>query len=428
MIGCGTVGSGVAKLLRDEASRYAARAGRGIELRRVLVRDAAKAKARGLMADELITTDADAFFATDGLDIIVEVAGGRGPVADYVRRALEAGKPVVTANKALLAAEGAELFALARRHGACIAFEASCAGGIPIVTALKFGLMANRIDAMYGILNGTCNYILTEMTQRGIDYDTALSQAQALGFAEADPALDVSGQDAGQKLAVLASLAFGERVAASDVWCFGVDDLNLADIKFGQELGYDIKLLAIGERTDAGLSLRVHPCFINDREPLAQVHGSFNALSVYGHATGHTMYYGRGAGEMPTAGAVVSDILNIAGGWYPVAFESMNLWPDGHEAAEVASSDELKMRFYLRVNALDVPNVMAQITHVLGESGISISAVLQHESAVGQFVPVVILTHEARQGDIRAAADRIEQLDAINSAPVVIRIIDMPQG
>jgi homoserine dehydrogenase len=426
LIGLGTVGGGVALLLRDQAALYQDRLGLKLELARVLVRDPARTDRALDLPAGAVTADADAFFATPDMPIVIEVAGGRGVISQHVRRALQAGKHVITANKSLLAAEGAELFALARKHGVSIAFEASCGGGIPIITALKFGLMANQINALYGILNGTCNYILTEMTQQGKSYAQALREAQEKGFAEADPTLDVSGQDAAQKLAVVASLAFGVQARGEQVWCEGIDKLELADIKFGAELGYDIKLLAIAQRTDQGLSLRVHPCFINNKLPLAQVHGPFNALSVYGHANGHTLYYGRGAGRMPTASAVVSDLLNVASGWYPAAFQSMNLWCDRHEPAKPMDPDSLNCRFYIRVNALDVPGVMAKVTAALGDMGISISAVLQHEVAVGKFVPLVVATHTARQGAVRQAVQHIKSLDVIHGSPVLIRIVDMP--
>ena len=462
MIGLGTVGGGVAKLLRDEAALYQRRLGAKLELRSVLVRDVKKARRADLVNSAIITADADAFFAAPGIDIIIEVAGGKGIVSRYARRAIETGRHVITANKALLAAEGAELFALARKHEVAIAFEASCCGGIPVITALQFGLMANRIDALYGILNGTCNYILTEMTRKGKTYATALAEAQAAGFAEADPTLDVSGKDAAQKLAVLASLAFGVRVAEGDVWNEGIDKLDLEDLRFGAELGYDIKLLAIGERVkgqgpgargkakgtkarghegakgsapdtrhptpETRLSLRVHPSFVHASAPLAQVHGPFNALSVYGHAAGHTMYSGRGAGQLSTASAVVSDILNVASGWYPLAYRGMSLLCDRCEPAASVNPDDLVSRFYLRMNALDVPGVMAKVSEILGAAGISLSAILQHEANVGQFVPLVITTHAARQGALNLALKKIARLNVIHGKPVCIRIVDMPAG
>ncbi|MFW6058624.1 MAG: homoserine dehydrogenase [Phycisphaeraceae bacterium] len=428
MIGCGTVGGAVAALLRDEAALYARRLGRPIALRRVLVRDVERAVERGAVDAALLTDDAEAFFATEDMPIVVEVAGGRGTIGEHVRAALRAGKHVVTANKALLAAEGPQLFALAREHDVSIAFEASCAGGIPCITALQQGLMANHIRGLYGILNGTCNFILSAMTCEGAPYADALAEAQRHGYAEADPTLDVSGADAAQKLAILASLAFGVAVNEEQVATAGIDALDLADVRFGRELDYDIKLLAIAERPteQSPVSLGVEPCFVHDDELLAKVGGASNALSVYGHAVGHTMYFGPGAGGMPTASAVVSDLLNVASGWYPVAFANMRLTPDVNGKAELVPAEALRSRFYLRVNALDVPGTMAKVTSMLGEGGISLSAVLQHESEPGEFVPVVITTHEAKRGDVDRAMQRIRKLDVISGEPRVIRIVDMP--
>jgi homoserine dehydrogenase len=322
--------------------------------------------------------------------------------------------------------------------------------------------MANRIDAIYAILNGTSNYILTEMTQQQKSYATALKEAQEKGFAETDPTLDVSGGDAASKLAIVASLAFGVQALGSQVACEGIDKLDLMDVRFGAELGYEIKLLAIAERSPgtgatggygatAGLSasapisappvsasplstpadsisLRVHPCFIHGDQLLARVHGSFNALSIYGHATGHTMFYGRGAGMMPTASAVVSDIMNVASGWYPRAFSTMRLWCDQQGLVRLVNAEDLEMRFYVRLNAKDQPGVMAKVTSIFGAAGISLSAVLQHEANAGQFVPVVVLTHKARQGAVLGALRQIQDLDVIDGAPVRIRIADLPPG
>jgi len=436
MIGLGTVGSGVAKLLLEQADLYAQRLGVAVELRRVLVRDPVKHQANGVVPSDLLTDDDESFFATADMPIVIEVAGGGDDIAGYFRRALSQGKHVVTANKSLLAAHGPELFALAHRHNAAVGFEASCGGGIPIVTALQFGLMANRIDALYGILNGTCNYILTAMTQHGRSYRDALSEAQAKGYAEADPALDVSGQDAAQKLVILASLAFGVRIDGDQMRCQGIDGLDLTDVRFGAELGYDIKLLGIAQRCGGGggadggsqdaISLRTQPCFIHKEMPLAQVHGAFNALSVFGHAVGHTMYMGPGAGSLPTASAVVSDLINIVAGWYPRAFAAMNLWPDVHRPAKVLNPDELESRYYLRINAKDTPGVVAKVSAILGQAKISLSEILQHEPDAGQWVPVVITTHRAREGSLRQALAKIEQIDGIAGQPVCIRIVDMP--
>ena len=428
MIGLGTVGSGVAKLLRDEAALYQQRTGKRIELRRVLVRDVGKAKASGLVDPAIISDDQEAIISADDIDVVVEVAGGIDPIHSILTWALEHGKHVVTANKSLLATHGADLFATARRHDVSVAFEASCGGGIPCVTALTCGLMANRIHALFGILNGTCNYILTEMTSGGKTYAQALAEAQDAGFAEADPTLDVSGADAAQKLAILASLAFGVRIVGQDVHATGVDGLDLKDIAFGAELGYDVKLLAIAERWpgEKWVNVSVQPCFIKKGELLAQVRGPFNALSVHGHAVGHTLYYGRGAGQMPTASAVVSDLLGIISGWVPSAFGNLRLTPDLTEAAPLLDRADTESAYYLRMETRDEPGVMAKVTTILGGKGISLSSVLQHESKAGEVVSLVVKTHMTRLGDVESAAKDIAQLDPIQGEPVVIRVVEMP--
>lgn len=428
LIGCGTVGSGVITLLGEMREAYAQRLGRPLELRRVLVRNPTTPRDAVVPAN-LITDDPETFFADEDIDIVVEVAGGLDPVGGFVERALAAGKHVVTANKSLLAARGVELFALARKHDVCIAFEASCGGGIPILQALKFGLAANRVDALYGILNGTCNYILSQMSDHGAEYDAALTDAKAKGFAEADPTLDVTGADAAQKLAILASLAFGVAVNADDVSCQGIDEIEIEDIHYGVELGYAIKLLAIAERQDEGYVLRVHPCFVHMDEPLSQVRDAFNAVSVFGHAVGHSMFYGHGAGQMPTASAVVSDILNVAAGWYPQAFKSMAIWPDQHEPSQMVDPDDVNNRYYLRIAARDVPGVMAKVAKIIGDLGISISAILQHESDEDSgFVPLIITTHDAREGSVRQAAEALAQSDVVAGRPACLRIIELPTG
>lgn len=426
LIGCGTIGYGVVKLLVQQAELYRHRLGKTLKLRRILDLRTHLDDPDGVIPMELLTADADAFFATDDMPIVIELAGGRGIVSQFVQRALKAGKHVVTANKALLAAEGPKLFAMARKHGVSIGFEASCGGGIPCITALNFGLLANQITALYGILNGTCNYILTEMTRKGKSYATALAEAQEAGYAEADPTLDVTGGDTAHKIAILGSLAFGVAATDKDVRTAGIDQLDLDDIRFAAELGYDIKLLGIAERTDAGVSLQVQPCFIWDDEQLAEVEGSFNALSVYGHAVGHTMYFGRGAGQDPTASAVVCDVINIASGWYPKAFAELKLWCDQHKPVKLIDPNEMMSRYYLRFNMLDRPRTLAKVTQILGDAGISLSGVIQHERAVGEFVPVVITTHQARYGALTSALAQIEKLDVIDGSPVAIRIVDMP--
>lgn len=428
LIGCGTVGQGVAKLLSEQGDWYARKVGRPLAVRRVLVRNPS-AKRDCPLDGSVFTDDPEKLFGDEGISIVVEVAGGIDEAGEYVRRALESGRHVVTANKALLARHGVELCALAHRRGCCIAFEGSCAGGIPVLAALKFGLAANRIHAVYGILNGTSNYILTQMAERGASYAEALAEAQAQGYAEADPTLDVGGGDAAQKLAIISSLAFGASVDESDVSCEGIDRVDVLDIRHGAELGYQMKLLAVGELRDGAVALRVQPCFVHHNEPLAQVRLADNALSVYGDAVGHTMYYGPGAGQMPTASAVVGDLLNVAGGWYPQAFASMRIWPDQHEPVRLLPADEVNTRYYLRIDAPDRSGELSRIAGILGEHGISICSVLQHETANdGGFVPVVITTYRAAEGAVERAAQEMVRTGTAQHHPVCIRIVDLPAG
>jgi homoserine dehydrogenase len=337
------------------------------------------------------------------------------------------GKDVVTANKALLAKHGKEIFGVARQHGRCVSFEASCGGGIPLIGPLCRGLLANRISAVYGILNGTCNYILTEMLGTGKAYADAVSEAMEAGFAEDPPDLDVGGYDTAHKLAIIASLAFGMSVDYDRITIEGITKLDLTDLKAGEELGYVCKLLAIGRRDDGRLSLRVHPAFIAAHHPLANTWGPFNAVSVYGHAVGHTLYYGRGAGQTPTASAVVSDVIDIAIGNAGRTFATLRIYPDVTESPTYQPIEEIVGRYYVRLMAHDRPGVMAQMTRVFGEHGISLSAIMQHEmpeEATDNAVPVVVLTHEAQEGDVQGALAELSQLDALTAEPVCIRVVE----
>ncbi len=425
LLGCGIVGGGVADLLLDDGELLRRRTGIRFDLRHVVVRDPARGDRRAGLP---LSTDAMAAIADPTVDIVVELIGGTGVAAEVVAAALRAGKPVVTANKSLLSVRGPELFALARQHRVPIAFEASCGGGIPIVHALVHGLVANRIDALVGIVNGTCNFILTQMTQHGMPYPEALAGAQAAGFAEADPTMDVSGRDAAQKLAVLAGLAFNARVLESDISVEGIDTLDPVDIRLAGELGYVIKLLAIGERVGEQLALRVHPTLVHTGNVLADVSGGFNAVSVYGHAVGHTLFYGRGAGRRPTASAVVADLVDVALGTAALAARQMNVFPDRAERPAILPTADLSGRYYLRLTVRDEPGVLAQITAMLGHQRISLSAVLQHEANTdGQPVVVVITTHKAREGSLRAALAQINALPGMAGPAVCLRIVDTPQ-
>jgi homoserine dehydrogenase len=423
MLGCGVVGGGVARILHEQRDLIAHRTGLTFELRHIVVREAGKSRP---VSHAPIHGDAARAIDDPQTDIVVELIGGIEPPLSHIRRALQLGKPVVTANKSVLAARGPELFALAHKHKTCIAFEASCAGGIPIINALMHGLIANRIDALVGIVNGTCNFILTRMSRNALSYAQALAEAQKAGFAESDPTMDVSGRDAAQKLAILAGLAFNVRAAETDITTEGIDKLQETDIKFAGELGYVVKLLAIAQRHGERISLRVHPALVHRGDMLADVGGSFNAVSLYGHALGHALFYGRGAGQMPTASAVVADLVNVGLGVTPLAFRQLSIFADQVPLAPLLPTEELNSRHYLRLTARDEPGVLAQVTRILGDKGISLSAILQHETD-GQNVPVVITTHLAREGSIRAAVAEIDKLPAIAPPTTCLRIVDLPQ-
>lgn len=426
LLGCGIVGGGVEKILREQKGLLARRTGIHFELRHVVVKDRESFPANH--AELPMTTDANAAIDDAKSDVIIELIGGTGVAGTFIERAIKLGKPVITANKSLLAARGPELFALARQHNTCIAFEASCGGGIPIIESLLHGLVANEIHALLGIVNGTCNLILSQMSQKGWSYSEALTEAQKLGFAEANPTLDVSGRDTAQKLAILAGLAFNVRISESDIHVEGIDTLQAIDIGYARELGYVIKLLAIAEKaTDGQVSLRVHPTLVHKEDQLAQVSGGFNAISVYGHALGHALFYGRGAGRTPTASAIVADLVGVAMGTMGETFKRLKVYPDEVPAVKVLPFEQLKSRYYIRLAAKDEPGVLAQVTAALGKHGISLSAFLQHETEAGQHVPVVITTHLAREGDVKAALAEIDALKTIQPPTVCLRIVDQPK-
>jgi homoserine dehydrogenase len=426
LLGCGIVGGGVQKILREQRELLRQRTGVDFELVHVAVKD--REAYPQDHAHLPMTTDAAAAIDDPRTNVVIELIGGTGIAGTFIERALKLGKPVVTANKSLLAARGTELFGLARKNNTCIAFEASCGGGIPIIGALVQGLIANDVQALLGIVNGTCNFILTQMTKNGWSYQQALAEAQKQGFAEANPTLDVSGRDAAQKLAILGGLAFNARIAESDISVEGIDKLEAIDIGFARELGYVIKLLAIAQSAgDGRISLRVHPTLVHNADMLAEVSGSFNAISFYGHALGHALFYGRGAGQMPTASAVVSDLVAIALGTIPLAFKQLRILPDLVEPAKVLPIEDLVSRYYLRLVAKDAPGVLADVTDALGRHNISLSAVLQHENNDGQAVPVVITTHKAREGEMRAALKEIDALPTVTPPSMCLRIIDQPK-
>ncbi len=426
LLGCGTVGGSVARMLTKEKTLLASRHSVELDLKYIVDVKFDHAKELGL-DPALFTSDLDKALSDPEVSIVVELIGGTKIARDFMERAIKAGKRIVTANKALLAHHGNELLALARKHGTSIAFEASCAGGVPIVRALMDGLVANRIDAIYGIVNGTSNYILTEMIECEVSYTDALKDAQSIGLAEADPTLDVAGIDSAHKLSILASLAFGNRVDFKSIPVEGIDKLDLQDIMYGTELGYVIKLLAVAQRQEKGLCLYVRPAFISIQHPLAWVAGAFNAVSVYGHATGHTMYYGRGAGGDPTASAIIADLYQTATGATEILFQNLKSWPDVSSESVQLPRDDIFSRYYIRITADDKPGVLAKIAEKFGKHKISLSSVLQkeagEESGTGG-VPVIITTYPSLEGNVIGALSEIDDLPVIKGKSVCIVIVD----
>ena len=418
LLGLGTVGGGTLNVLHRNAAEISRRAGRDIVV--------SHAAAREYNPDDLdslenvrVYDDAFTVVRDPEVDVVVELIGGYSPARELVLEAIENGKHVVTANKALIALHGNEIFSAAQKKGVTVAFEAAVAGGIPIIKALREGLAANHIEWIAGIINGTGNFILTEMRDKGRDFADVLKEAQALGYAEADPTFDVEGIDAAHKLTILASLAFGIPLQFDACYTEGITRIETQDVEYAEELGYRIKHLGVTRRTPEGVELRVHPTLIPERRLIANVDGVMNAVLVKGDAVGPTLYYGAGAGSLPTASAVVADIIDVArtlttdpGNRVPhLAFQ-----PDELSDLPVLGMDKVETAFYLRLTVEDRPGVLAQVTGILGDSGISIEAVKQKEPLEGQTqVPLVLLTHRVLEGDMNRALEAIESMDTVKS-------------
>ena len=425
LLGLGTVGGGTFNVLKRNAAEIARRAGRGIEITRAAARSYEPADLPGIEAIE-VGEDAFAVVNDPELDIIVELIGGYEPARELVLKAIAGGKHVVTANKALIATHGNEIFAAAQRQGVMVAFEAAVAGGIPIIKAVREGLTANRIEWIAGIINGTGNYILSEMRDKGRDFADVLSEAQQLGYAEADPTFDVEGIDAAHKLAILASIAFGIPLQFDKVYTEGIGHITRDDVGYAEELGYRIKHLGITRRTEAGVELRVHPTLIPGRRLIANVNGVMNAVLVKADAVGPTLYYGAGAGSEPTASAVVADLVDVA---RTLTADPENrvphlaFQPDALSDLPILTMDEVETAYYLRLCALDRPGVMADITRILGDRAISIEALIQKEPPEGTTqVPVILLTHAVREQQMNEAIQEIESLTSVQGSVTRIRM------
>lgn len=426
IVGLGTIGSGVARLLLENGQRIARHAGRPLEL--VQVVDPDLTRPRGVnLRNGLLTDDLSRVIDNPDITAVVQLIGGLEPARTIMLRLLESGKDVVTANKALLAEHGPELFDRARQLGRSIAFEASVAGGIPIIAAISECLTANQIQSIHAILNGTSNFILTEMEEQGSGYAATVAEAQRRGYAEADPTMDVDGSDAAQKLAILAHLAFGARVKWRAIPRTGIDTVDVADMRYAKELGYSVKLLAVANLVPEGLELHVSPTLLRQGTPLAEVRGPYNAVRVMGDAVGRVFFHGLGAGQMPTASAVVADLIDTVVGRMAITFRTLGLWSDDREAP-VAVRDPAKVpgRFYLRFNVDDRPRVLAEIAGILGRHEISIASVIQHETEeeAGGVVPLVIMTHWAPEGAVSEALAAIGQLPCAHPGTIRMRVRD----
>ena len=421
LLGTGTVGSGTFKVLQRNQAEIRRRAGRGIVI--TMVADLDTERARSVVGEGVtVVNDARAVIANPEIDIVVELIGGYGIAKALVLEAIAAGKHVVTANKALLAVHGSEIFAAASAKGVIVAFEAAVAGGIPIIKALREGLTANRIEWVAGIINGTTNFILSEMRSKGLDFGVVLKEAQRLGYAEADPTFDIEGVDAAHKATIMSAIAFGVPVQFDKAYVEGITALQAADIRYAEQLGYRIKLLGITRRRDTGIELRVHPTLIPSTRLIANVEGAMNAVVVQGDAVGSTLYYGKGAGSEPTASAVVADLVDItrlhtADPDHRVPHLAFQ--PGELQNTPILPIDEVVTAFYLRLQVADQTGVLARITGILAESGISIDAVLQRESAEGEkHTDLIILTHDTVEGRMKAALAQMQALPTV-LAPIV---------
>ena len=428
LLGLGTVGSGTIEVLRRNREEISRRAGRDIVIKVAGARDLKKPRNVSLEGIELVG-HAGEIVARPDIDIVVELIGGDTDARELVLKAIDAGKHVVTANKALLARHGTQIFSAAHRKGVMVAFEASVAGGVPIIKAIREGLSANRIEWIAGIINGTCNYILTEMRDKGLPFDMVLAEAQRLGYAEADPAFDVEGIDAAHKLTILAAIAFGIPMQFDKAYTEGISNLTAIDIKYAEGLGYRIKLLGITRRTKDGIELRVHPTLIPSRRLIANVEGVMNAVLVNGDAVGPTLYYGRGAGAEATASAVVADLVDVtrmATADPDQRVPHLAFQPDRLSDAPILPMEAVETASYLRLRAIDRPGVLADVTRICADLSISIDAIFQKEAGEGEEqVDVVILTHRAQEKNINAAIRRIEALATIPSPVVRIRLEEL---
>ncbi|AEK62284.1 homoserine dehydrogenase [Collimonas fungivorans] len=428
LLGIGTVGSGTFNVLKRNQQEIAARAGRAIEI--TMVADLDVERARQLTSgDVAVVNDAKLVVNNPDIDIVIELIGGYGIAKDLVLQAIANGKHVVTANKALIATHGNEIFKAAQEKGVIVAFEAAVAGGIPIIKALREGLTANSIQWIAGIINGTTNFILSEMRDKGLDFDVVLKEAQRLGYAEADPTFDIEGVDAAHKLTIMASIAFGIPVQFSKAHVEGITKLQATDIRYAEQLGYRIKLLGITKRTAGGIELRVHPTLIPSKRLIANVEGAMNAVLVRGDAVGDTLYYGKGAGAEPTASAVIADLVDItrlATADPEHRVPHLAFQPNAMADTPILPMAEITTSYYLRMHVADQPGVLADVTRILADSSISIDAMLQKEPAAGETrTDIIMLTHQTQEKNVEAAIVKIEALATVVGTVTKIRLEEL---
>jgi len=422
LIGLGVIAGQVAKVLIDKADVLAEQVGCPLVLRKVKVlpQDLSRPQAQA-MDSQLFTTDADEFFATPGIDIVIEAIGGESPAVEYLSRALAAGKHIVTSNKEVIAKHGVELLTLAQQHGVGLHYEAAVGGGIPLISPFQRDLLANNISGIYAIINGTTNFILTRMARDGVDFSSALHRAQELGYAEPNPRDDVEGIDATYKLAILASLAFHRQVRPEDIYHEGISRLGSRDFQYARELGFAIKLLAIAKQSDESIEVRVHPVFIPEDSLLAKVEGVYNAILVEGDLVGKVLFFGEGAGALPTSSAVIANVVAAAQDVI-LGIGSRTRW-GAQPGKGIKPMSEIKTRYYLRLNVADRPGVLAQIAKVLGDQQISISSVIQKVAdSVAQTAEIVIMTHPAQEEAMQLALDELTHLAAVSEISNFIRV------
>jgi homoserine dehydrogenase len=421
ILGFGTVGTGTAKILIQNRNLMKDRTGIDINLKRIA--DIDTKRDRGIkLSKGVLINDADALISDPDIQIVVELIGGTTVAKEMVLKAIRNGKHVVTANKALLATHGKEIFRAAEKAGVRVGFEASVAGGIPIIKIISEGLVANRIRSIYGIINGTTNYILSKMSDENAEFSDVLKEAQKLGYAEADPTYDIEGIDSAHKLAILASLAYGTQFSLKDVYTEGITAISAMDIEFARELGYKLKLLAITKETDGKIELRVHPTMVPEDFLISKVDGVFNAVYVEGDAVGSTLYYGRGAGDMPTGSAVVSDIVDISRAILDKTAGRNPFSPGSGNSKNLLKMEDVRSMYFFRFSALDKPGVLSRISGILGKYNISIASVIQKDRREGKAVPLVVLTHRAREKDVTSALKEINKLPVVAGKTVFIRV------